>query len=102
MIVRIHFRPGPSVRRMGAKNQRLAMGFATLLVPAILAAWVLALWRLAADLGKAEEFAIETGIWSHWQVWLAIAIALHVAEAWLKRYARRTTVAPVESSTVPQ
>jgi hypothetical protein len=54
-----------------------------LLTPAAVIALVMGLWRVSADLGWTEEFLITNGFFSHWQVWIALAIALQVAAAWL-------------------
>src|SRR5260370_41836539 len=50
-----------------------------LLTPAAVVALVLGLWRVSADLGWTEEFLISNGFFSHWQVWIALAITLQVA-----------------------
>src|ERR1700686_4565863 len=50
-----------------------------LLSPAAVVALVLGLWRVSADLGWTEEFLISDGFFSHWQVWIALAIALQAA-----------------------
>ena len=34
------------------------------------------LWRLTADLGWTETFPIANGFFSHWIVWIALAIGL--------------------------
>lgn len=34
------------------------------------------LWRLTADLGWTETFPISAGFFSHWMVWIALAMAL--------------------------
>jgi hypothetical protein len=34
------------------------------------------LWRLTADLGWTETFPIVNGFFSHWIVWIALAIGL--------------------------
>jgi hypothetical protein len=34
------------------------------------------------------EFAISRGVFSHWQVWLAMAVILQVCAAMLNRYGR--------------
>lgn len=86
MVVRIRFGIGSRVRRTGTKNQRVALAFASLLVPAVLGAWVLALWRLGSDLRFTSDFAITTGLFSHWQVWLVIAAGLHALVIALDRY----------------
>jgi len=88
MVVRIRFGKGPKVRRKRGKNQRIALAAAALLTPAALTACVLALWRIAADLNWASSFAIPTGIFSHWQVWLGAAVALQFCSRVLNRYGK--------------
>ncbi|HLW75670.1 MAG TPA: hypothetical protein VKS01_01775 [Bryobacteraceae bacterium] len=65
----------------------MALAFAALLGPAALMAWVLGLWRLAAEMGMAGEFGI-TGVFSHWQIWILIAVFLHACGFVLNRYGR--------------
>jgi hypothetical protein len=50
-----------------------------LLTPASVVALVLGLWRVSSDLGWTEEFLIANGLFSHWQVWIALAIVLQIA-----------------------
>jgi hypothetical protein len=64
----------------------MALAAGALLSPASLIACVLALWRIAADLDYAGRFAIPSGPFSHWQVWLAAAVALGVCSRVLNRY----------------
>jgi hypothetical protein len=59
---------------------------ASLLVPVAVMASVLGIWRLAADLKMAGDFAIPSGLFSHWQVWIASAIALVILSRLLNRY----------------
>ena len=87
MKVRLRFEEGRRVSRRRGKNRRLAAAVGALLIPIALMAWALALWRLASDLGLAGEFAIE-GLFSHWQVWIALALGLSFAAASLNRYGR--------------
>jgi hypothetical protein len=87
MMVRIKLEKGPPVQRKAGKNRLVAAAIGTLLVPVTLMAYVLGIWRLASDLGMAGEFAI-SGLFSHWQVWIALAAALHIASASLNRYGR--------------
>jgi len=47
---------------------------------------VLALWRLTADFKATQEFAITTGFFSHWQVWLGAAAILQLCAIFLNRY----------------
>ena len=87
MIVRIQLRQGHPVRRTPGKNRQLALASGALLIPASLMAYVLGFWRLASDLGVTNEFAIR-GLFSHWQLWIVTAVALHVAAGVLTRYGR--------------
>jgi hypothetical protein len=89
MVVKIRFARGPRVVRGKKKNQRAAMALAALLSPAATMASALALWRVAADLNWAGSFAIPTGMFSHWQFWLAAAIVLQICSTLLNRYGRR-------------
>lgn len=87
MKVRIRLRTGHPVRPGGGKNRQLALSGGALLVPAALMAYVLGTWSLASQLGISGAFGI-TGLFSHWQVWIALAVALHVSSSVLTRYGR--------------
>jgi hypothetical protein len=50
-----------------------------LLTPASVVALVLGVWRISSDLGWTEQFLIVNGFFSHWQVWIALAIVLQIA-----------------------
>ncbi|MGA2602167.1 MAG: hypothetical protein ABSH09_34815 [Bryobacteraceae bacterium] len=86
MQVRIRFQHGPTVRQKARKNRHVALASAALLTPAAVTAFVLSMWRLGADLGFARSFAVHTGILSHWQVWLAISVAIQFLAVVLNRY----------------
>ncbi|MFB3825404.1 MAG: hypothetical protein ACE15B_01500 [Bryobacteraceae bacterium] len=88
MRVRIRFGKGPKVERSGRKNRRAALAMGALLTPAAVMAAVLGCWRLAADLKMAGDFAISSGLFSHWQVWLASAAVLMVCSRALNHYGR--------------
>lgn len=60
------------------------------MAPIALTAYVLAAWRLGADLKWFSEFFIQTGIMSRWQVWLALAIAVQMTAHRLNRAAEDT------------
>jgi hypothetical protein len=87
MVVRIRFHKGRPVARKRGKNRHLASAFGALLIPASLMAYVLGFWRLASDMGMAGEFGIR-GTFSHWQVWIATGVLLHVLSSILSRYGR--------------
>jgi hypothetical protein len=87
MMVRIKLQKGRPVQRKTGKNRQVASALGTLMMPAVLMAYVLGFWRLASDLGMAGEFAI-SGVFSHWQVWIALAALMHIGSASLNRYGR--------------
>jgi hypothetical protein len=89
MVVRIRFAKGQKLGRKRQKNRRLALVLAALLPPSALAAAVLGLWCIAADLNWANSFAISSGIFSHWHVWLGAAVALQLCARALNRYGKR-------------
>ncbi len=64
---------------------------------AALAALTLGLWRLGADLAWTDSFFIGQGLWSHWQVWLALAMALKMAHVGLGRTMERAAVEEKQS-----
>jgi hypothetical protein len=86
MVVRIRFPRGPRFNRARRKNRHVALAAASLLNPAVLTALALGLWKLAADLRVAGQFAIGEGVFSHWQVWLGIAALVQIAVIVLNRY----------------
>jgi hypothetical protein len=60
-----------------------------LITPAAVVALVLGLWRLTADLQWTGSFAIETGFFSHWQVWIVMAIALKLGASALAPFSAK-------------
>lgn len=60
-----------------------------LLAPAIVSAYLIALWSITADMGITGEFMVSSGPFSNWLLWTAIAIALHAASSVLRRRVRR-------------
>ena len=66
----------PVIGRAVAISQDLTAFLAALLSPAALISLALGIWRLGADLGWTDEFVISNGLFSHWQVWIVLAIAL--------------------------
>src|SRR5437879_13677454 len=87
MIVRIRLQQGQPIAPQRGKNRHIALACAALLAPAALMAYVLGFWRLASDMSMAGEFVI-TGTFSHWQVWIAVAVAVHLPPFALNRCGR--------------
>lgn len=88
MIVRIRLRLGPAFALSLKRNRHLASFAAGLLTPAAVVAFVLGVWRLASDLELAGEFMISSGLFSHWQVWIAMAGLLQTCASALNRFGR--------------
>lgn len=88
MLVRIRLgkRLPPDSKR--AKNRRIAQAIAVLLKPAALMATVLGCWRIASDFNWTGGFAIASGPFSHWQVWLGAAALLQLCSSALNRYGK--------------
>ncbi len=86
MRVRIRVKLG------GARQQRepeagiLVSRLRRWLSPASAVPLSLALWRLACDLKWTGRFAISDGLFSHWQVWMGLALLLQVLDMMLGRY----------------
>lgn len=97
MKVRIRFKSGPPKKAplvafahphaapSPAAPPAPASGLASLLTPIAVLALAFAIWRLAADLGLAHPFLIDSGPLSRWQVWFAFAILLQGAAFGLNR-----------------
>jgi hypothetical protein len=100
MVVRIQLSSGARVRQKRRKNQHVALAMASLLTPAAVMACVLTLWRLAADLSVTGQFPITDGLFSHWQVWLAVAATLQFSAIVLNRYGKAEPVLPETVDTV--
>jgi len=88
MTVRLRLKAGPRIKKITGKNRNTALAIAALVTPATLLAFVLAFWRMSADLGFTSAFPITVGLLSHWQVWLAIALVGQFFTSTLNRYGR--------------
>lgn len=92
MVVRIRLSSGIRLRQKRRKNQHVALAMASLLTPGAVMACVLAFWRLAADVNVTAQFPISNGLFSHWQVWLALAGSLQFFATVLNRYGKSEVV----------
>jgi hypothetical protein len=73
-----------------AFSRQLANVLVALLTPASVIALVMGLWRVGTDLGWAGAFLISGGFFSHWQVWIALSIALKMISSTLIAWGSRT------------
>ncbi len=87
MIVRIRFGRGRVLTHRRVKNGRAALLFASLLTLVSISIGILGSWRLCEDLGFAGDFVFQSGLLSHWQVWMASAAVIQYASWRLTRYA---------------
>ena len=87
MLVRVKLRQGRAIVRNRRKNTGPALAASALLYPTALMVYLLGLWRLASDMGFATEFTAY-GLFSHWQVWIAMGALLQGAASILNRYGR--------------
>lgn len=94
MVVRIRLSSGTRVQHKRRKNQHVALAMAALLTPAAVMACVLAFWRLGADVSVTGQFPISAGLFSHWQVWLALAGSLQFCATILNRYGKSEVIIP--------
>jgi hypothetical protein len=72
-------------------SRQLADILVALLTPSAVIALVMALWRVAADLGWAGAFLITDGFFSHWQVWIALSIGLKLISSTMIAWGSRTS-----------
>ncbi len=81
-----------SALRNGADNApEVAAAVSSLvLTPAAVTATALAFWRLASDMNFTNEFFISKGLFSRWQVWLAVAVLLKLSANHINRNSRPT------------
>lgn len=87
------FNVEPAVRKLSEGPRRLAPAVSNLLAPVAFTAYALGAWRLAADLDWAGQFFISNGLFSRWQVWVAMAAGTQLAARELKRFGRRDDTA---------
>jgi hypothetical protein len=78
----------PTVRKLIESPRMFAPVVSSLLTPVALVGYMLACWRLGADLNVTGEFFISQGLFSRWQVWLALAFVTQLGAKELNRRAR--------------
>ena len=103
MVVKIRFGRGPTVSKRKGKNGRLATLAASLLTMLSVSCASLGVWRLGSDLGWTGDFVVESGLLSHWLVWLGLAAAAQYTSWRLAVYAAvsRDLDAAAETAVMP-
>ena len=69
-------------------SRQLAPLVGQLMTPVALTGYLMAAWRLGADLNWFGDFFISRGLLSRWQVWAALAAATHMAGNQMRRNGR--------------
>jgi hypothetical protein len=82
VIIRLRFR-----RETVCAFHSLLSAVGGLLTPTALLVGVVGAWRIGDDLDWTSGFFIANGLFSHWQVWIAMALGLQVTAMHLKRLA---------------
>lgn len=88
MLVKIRLPRDVAGGRMTAQQKPFLSGLGGLIVLLAFSCLMLAMWRLTSDLGWTDEFVITSGILSHWQVWMAIAIGFGALGVRLNKYVK--------------
>jgi hypothetical protein len=84
MNVRIKFPQGQFVSRHRSKQREVVAAASSLITPTCVMAYVLAAWRLAADMGISGGSGMK-GLFSHWQLWMALGLCLQFGGRTLNR-----------------
>src|SRR5436309_1042900 len=92
MLIRIRWRRS-SVR----SRQEMALALAALLTPAALVAFTICFWSFAAELQWTNGFFVNSGLFSHWQVWLILAAGQLACARLLISYSQSGTELKMES-----
>ena len=87
MVVKIRFGRGAVMSPRSGKNGRIARLAASLLTMVAISCGSLGMWRIGTDLEWAGDFVFPQGLLSHWQVWIASAVAVQYLSWRLSRYA---------------
>ena len=102
MIVRIRLGRGAAISRRAGKNSRIARVTAYLLTITSIGCGSFGVWRLGNDLGWAGDFVFTRGAVSHWQVWVAAAIAAQYLAWQLTSYARKAAPPEADGDTAEE
>jgi hypothetical protein len=101
MVVKIRFGRGPVVSTRSGKNSRIARLAASLLTLVSISCASFGLWRIGTDLAWAGDFVFPGGLLSHWQVWIATAIAVQYLSWRLTHYAGKAMPPEPEAEPAP-
>jgi|SRR5579884_1474482 len=75
----------PAMDRAGELSREAILVGSFALRLSAFGALAISVWRMGIDLGWTRDFFISQGLFSHWQVWLALALAMHSGAGFLAR-----------------
>ncbi len=96
MKLRIRFPQGQFVGRHGFRHREVAAAATSLITPTCVMAYILAVWRLGADMGITGGSGMK-GLFSHWQLWMALGLVLQFGGRTLNR--RLSALARIDQGT---
>jgi len=88
MLVKVRLPRGAASRRIDGKHAPFLSGLSGLVMLLAFSCLMLAVWRLTSDLGWTQEFVISDGFLSHWQVWMALTIAIGAVGMRLNKFSQ--------------
>jgi hypothetical protein len=76
MRVTIRLRRGRRLATKGGHDprRRAARQLSTWFTQAAIFGYAMTIWKYGYDLGRVKEFAVEGGLFSHWQAWGALSV----------------------------
>ncbi len=82
----------PAFDRTAASSTEALRLVGALLPAFALTCGIVAVWRVGADLGVFDEFFVSDGSFSHWQIWLALALGAQFGSVSISRRLQRAKV----------
>jgi hypothetical protein len=84
MVVRIRISTNlPRIHKRASGE--VTAGLAGLLTLVSVACFAMSAWKLLSEIGWAGSFFLSSGVFSHWQVWIAVAVATQLLSFRLSR-----------------
>lgn len=101
MFVRVRFFESTTPAQKRAQSAPYVSALGGLVVLLAVSCSMFAVWRLTWDLGWTSSFVIADGIFSHWQVWMALTILFTAVAVRLIRYGRPRPTIAADASEIP-
>lgn len=102
MIVKVRLGRGAARSGRAGRISRMARVVGYLLTIASISCASFGVWRIGHDLGWAGDFVFTAGVLSHWQVWVAAAIAAQYLAWQLTSFARKAAPPEADGETAEE